>query len=58
MQHDAPHVIQNPSAATIKYVILPKKHVFEYIKIYYNRKRLHSMLGYKSPASFEVKKVA
>lgn len=35
-----------------------KKHVFEYIEIYYNRKRLHSMLGYKSPASFEIKKVA
>ena len=37
---------------------LAKKHVFEYIEIYYNRKRLHSMLGYKSPASFENKKVA
>lgn len=35
-----------------------KKHVFEYIEIYYNRKRLHSMLSYKSPASFEIQKVA
>ena len=35
-----------------------KKQVFEYIEIYYNRKRLHSMLGYKSPASFEIQKVA
>ncbi|KTC71399.1 IS3 element protein InsF [Legionella birminghamensis] len=35
-----------------------KKQVFEYIEIYYNRKRLHSMLGYKSPAAFESQKVA
>jgi transposase len=31
---------------------------FEYIEIYYNRKRLHSGLGYKSPILFEVKMVA
>lgn len=35
-----------------------KKHVFEYIEVYYNRKRLHSTLGYQSPESFEVKMVA
>ena len=35
-----------------------KNHVFEYIEIYYNRKRLHSMLSYKSPTLFEIKKVA
>lgn len=35
-----------------------KNHVFEYIEIYYNRKRLHSMIGYKSPELFEVKMVA
>ena len=27
--------------------------VFEYIEIYYNRKRKHSILGYKTPARFE-----
>ena len=37
---------------------IAKNHVFEYIEIYYNRKRLHSMIGYKSPELFEVKKVA
>ena len=37
---------------------LTKNHVFEYIEIYYNRKRLHSTIGYKTPESFEVKMVA
>lgn len=35
-----------------------KKHVFEYIEVYYNRKRLHSTLGFLSPELFEVKMVA
>ena len=35
-----------------------KSHVFEYIDIYYNRKRLHSSIGYLSPVNYEVKMVA
>lgn len=35
-----------------------KAHVFEYIDVYYNRKRLHSKLGYMSPEAFEARKVA
>lgn len=35
-----------------------KNHIFEYIEIYYNRKRLHSLIGYHSPTAFEIKKIA
>ena len=35
-----------------------KYQVFEYIDVYYNRKGLHSKLGYLSPEAFEAKKVA
>lgn len=35
-----------------------KNHVFEYIDIYYNRKRLHSSIGYLSPVNYEAKMVA
>jgi putative transposase len=35
-----------------------KKHVFDYIEVYYNRKRLHSTLGFLSPESFKVTMVA
>jgi putative transposase len=35
-----------------------KHQVFDYIEVYYNRKRLHSQLGYVSPEAFEAKKVA
>ncbi len=35
-----------------------KNHIFEYIEIYYNRKRLHSKLNYQTPILFEVQLVA
>ena len=35
-----------------------KKQVFETIDITYNRKRLHSSLGYLSPEAFEQRHVA
>jgi transposase InsO family protein len=35
-----------------------KYQVFDYIEVYYNRKRLHSTLGYVSPEAYEAKKVA
>jgi putative transposase len=30
-----------------------KHQLFDYIEIFYNRKRMHSALGYCSPAEFE-----
>ena len=30
-----------------------KESIFEYIEVFYNRERLHSTLGYKSPMQFE-----
>ena len=35
-----------------------KSQLFEYIEIYYNRQRLHSSLGYQSPAQYELSRVA
>ena len=28
--------------------------IFEYIEVWYNRQRMHSALGYKSPVSYEL----
>ena len=30
-----------------------RRSIFEYIEVFYNRRRLHSSLGYKSPEAFE-----
>ena len=36
-----------------------KQDIFEYIEVFYNRKRLHSALGYRTPIEFgEMKHVA
>jgi len=32
-----------------------KEQVFEYIEVYYNRRRLHSRLGYPYPETFEAR---
>ncbi len=35
-----------------------RREVFEYLEVFYNRQRLHSPLGYLSPADFERQSVA
>lgn len=35
-----------------------KREVFDYIEVFYNRKRSHSYPGYLSPEAFETNKVA
>ena len=31
-----------------------KRDIFEYIELFYNRKRLHSTLGYMSPVEYRI----
>ena len=35
-------------------ILQAKTSIFEYIEIWYNRKRLHSSLGYKTPLEVEL----
>ena len=35
-----------------------KQALFEYVEVYYNRARMHSTLGYQTPAQFEAKSAA
>ena len=37
---------------------IAKAQVFEYIEVYYSRRRLHSRLGYLSPETFEARQMA
>jgi transposase InsO family protein len=32
-----------------------RQSLFEYIEVFYNRRRRHSTLGYRSPAEFEAR---
>jgi putative transposase len=32
-----------------------RRSLFEYIEVFYNRRRLHSTLGYRSPADYELR---
>ncbi|MES0491545.1 MAG: IS3 family transposase [Leptospirales bacterium] len=36
----------------------PKGKLFDYIEVFYNRKRKHSKLGYKSPIQYIAKLIA
>ena len=43
---------------TLEDIFDARKELFKYIEQFYNRKRLHSTLGYISPAEFEARNVA
>lgn len=32
-----------------------KRDMFRYIELFYNRKRMHSVLGYMSPVAYRIK---
>jgi transposase InsO family protein len=36
---------------------LARRSIFEYIEVFYNRRRLHSALGYQSPAEYEAQRL-
>ena len=37
---------------------MTKQQIFDYIEVYYNRKRLHLNMDYRFPEAFKLKKVA
>jgi putative transposase len=49
------HTLKTELTKNLKYKSRQEARIslFEYIEIFYNRKRLHSALGYKSPVEFE-----
>lgn len=34
-----------------------RREIFEFIEVFYNRQRLHSTLGYRSPEEFETQRL-
>ncbi len=47
-------LIDRQSWATLAQV---RRAVFEFIEVFYNRKRLHSSLGFRSPVDYEAARV-